>query len=93
MTNQSNQFPLHHTLSYISPIFAFPVISFIHICYTLGRSYTLQKYEANGGIQACEESLDSKSELKGQLSLEHLFDVLNFPKKQTKILTNFCPTI
>ena len=43
MTNQSNQFPLHHTLSYISPIFAFPVISFIHICYTLGRSYTLYK--------------------------------------------------
>ena len=28
---------------------------------------------------------------KGQLISECLFDVLNFPKKQRKNLTNFCP--
>ena len=56
MTNQSNQFPLHHTLSYISPIFAFPVISFIHICYTLGRSYTLYKSEAMIGFSIVKKA-------------------------------------
>ena len=55
MTNQSNQFPLHHTLSYISPIFAFPVISSIHICYTLGRSYALHKSETIDQIEHCTE--------------------------------------
>ena len=29
----------------------------------------------------------------GQLISECLFDVLNFPKKQRKNLTNFCPRI
>ena len=29
----------------------------------------------------------------GQLISEWLFDVLNFPKKQRKNLTNFCPRI
>ena len=28
---------------------------------------------------------------KGQLISECLFDILNFPKKNTKNLTNFCP--
>ena len=33
------------------------------------------------------------SSLKGQLISESLFDVLNFTKKQCKILMNFCPRI
>ena len=32
-------------------------------------------------------------EAKGQLISECLFDVLNFPKKPTKNLTNVCPRI
>ena len=88
MTNQSNQFPLHHTLSYISPIFAFPVISFIHICYTLGRSYTLYKSEANDWIQHCEESLDSNSELDGTIQNNFIFDTFKLFFHQKK-LTHF----
>ena len=33
------------------------------------------------------------SAAKGQLISECLYNVLNFPKKTTQILTNFCPRI
>ena len=47
-------------------------------------------YEA---LQYLTEKKNKKQNIKGQIISECLFDLLNFSKKPTKNLTNFCPRI
>ena len=49
-----------------------------------------------GVVDSCNEIIrfiELSSLNNGQLISKLLFDVLNFPKKQNKKLTNFCPKV
>ena len=49
--------------------------------------------ESNHFQEIAEEIYEDSDEIKGQLISEWLFGVFNFPKKQPKILMNFCPRL
>ena len=50
-----------------------------------------KKPEAAAAEATEDANGDQEGVFKGQLISECLFDVINFPKNQQKILTNFCP--